>query len=191
MSRKCEGCDNEVTSKTKTVRFCSISCSKKNAPRKQKNGPLPAKRDERKCPACEGFFTTRWDRQECCSRSCARSLQAKKNGPGNWKGGRNKHASGYIKALAKGHPAADKNGYVMEHRLIMEQQIGRRLEPWERVHHKNGKRADNRPENLELWGVEGSNKKDPPGQRAKDMAREVLLALPQNDLHELLAEFYG
>lgn len=132
-------------------------------------GPKPKPRELKLCPACGCEFETRWPRQVCCSRSCARSLHATMNQPGNWKGGRNKHAAGYIKALAKGHPAADKNGYVMEHRLVMEQTIGRLLLPHERVHHKNGKRDDNRPENLELWLG-----KDPPGRRAEDMIVQLL-----------------
>jgi len=37
-----------------------------------------------------------------------------------------------------------------EHRIIMERAWGRRLEPWEVVHHKNGDTKDNRLENLEV-----------------------------------------
>ena len=64
--------------------------------------------------------------------------------------GRIKTLGGYISILAKSHPNANKSGYVLEHRLVMEQKIGRFLESHETVHHINGVRDDNRPENLQL-----------------------------------------
>jgi hypothetical protein len=54
----------------------------------------------------------------------------------------------------------------------MENVLGRYLEPFENVHHRNGVRDDNRPENLELW-----TRPQPTGVRARDAvdwARTIL-----------------
>lgn len=68
----------------------------------------------------------------------------------HWSGGRKYHSGGYVCVYAPDHPCRDKNGFVLEHRLVMEQKLGRILSSDEIVHHINGNKEDNRPENLEL-----------------------------------------
>lgn len=81
----------------------------------------------------------------------------------NWKGGRMKVRGGYIEIWCPDHPNARGGKYVREHRLVMEQKLGRYLTKDEVVHHKNGIRDDNRLENLELW-----NKGHCAGQRTTE-----------------------
>src|SRR5687768_5222619 len=116
------------------------------------------------CPQCGAQFVTIDRRQRFCSVGCARigSIPTGEKSP-HWKGGRIIH-DGYVRVRAKQHPrSSPSNPYVFEHILVIEDVLGRQLLPYERVHHKNGRRDDNRPENLELWRV-----KDPPGVCAAD-----------------------
>jgi len=78
-----------------------------------------------------------------------------------WKGGRRKHTHGYIMQRLysddKYYDMVGKAGCVPEHRLVMARYLGRSLEQWEIVHHKNGIKDDNRIENLKLIGNNGEH----------------------------------
>jgi hypothetical protein len=69
----------------------------------------------------------------------------------NWKGGRVVASNGYVLIrVGKDHPLADVRGYAYEHRIVAAQMMGRNLDAGEIIHHKNGVKTDNRPENLEV-----------------------------------------
>lgn len=67
-----------------------------------------------------------------------------------WKGGRKLNKKGYVLILKKGYPGSERSGYILEHRYVMEQFLGRYLRKDEVVHHINGNKLDNRIENLQL-----------------------------------------
>lgn len=81
---------------------------------------------------------------------------------------------GYIKRMQKDHPFGDRYGYVLEHRLVMEEHIGRYLESKEVVHHINGVRDDNRIGNLKLMS---SRKEHPPFHEPAGSVEEALCVL--------------
>jgi hypothetical protein len=82
------------------------------------------------------------------------------------------NSHGYVRIYAPELACAGKDGWVPEHRAVMERLLGRPLRAGENVHHRNGVRSDNRPENLELW-----IKHQPNGGRVDDVlawAREIV-----------------
>ncbi len=86
---------------------------------------------------------------------------------------------GYIDAKGYRHVREGANGRArgaLEHRVIAEKILGRPLDEHESVHHKNGIKSDNRPENLELWVSWG---KQPSGQRVEDLVAFVVDHYPK------------
>ena len=88
--------------------------------------------------------TNRFCGKLCATRNTARNRASTKY--------RRLTTRGYVEIWKPDHPMAQKSGYMMEHRFVMAEHLGRMLEPREVVHHINEDRTDNRIENLELMG---------------------------------------
>lgn len=146
-NRICEQCGEDCSPGN---RFCSYECAHLAA---------QAARSTRECLRCGSPFIAKVSSdRKFCSRTCSAQYRNISDMTALPEGTVRPHGSGYVMVKVAG-------GWVMQHRVVMAQILGRPLEAHERVHHRNGDRADNRPENLELWKVK---KKDPAGVRADD-----------------------
>lgn len=95
--------------------------------------------------------------EDWVQRACKRlGLATQRTGPRagelhpEWRGGV-KYQKGYRYVYAPDHPNARTGRYIAEHRLVMEQVLGRYLERTEVVHHKDGNPLNNHPDNLEVF----------------------------------------
>lgn len=132
----CQNCGEQFTVKSYDFRMSHGGikyCSKKCADEGRKAGRLVV------CKYCgKEFYTTR---RTFCSPECASKYRSM-----NYKH-KTYEENGYVVCYVNGY---NKKGNVKQHRLVMEQYLGRKLNPDEVVHHKNGIKTDNRIENLEL-----------------------------------------
>jgi hypothetical protein len=119
------------------------------------------------------------DRKHHCKEYCKPHYRRFKNGKqmdGPFKKG---NGEGYLDSHGYVYLNIDGKNY-MQHRVIYEQHIGRKLLSTENIHHKNGNRSDNRIENLELWSI-----KQPCGQKIEDKIKWALEILEQYNFKEV------
>lgn len=145
--KRCETCGREFhphLGRSDTSRWCSRACF------------YASRRVYRVCTRCGAeFYHLTGKPREFCSRDCWRGDSTKGQRNPAFKGDRHVSGRGYVYLHVPDHPSVRGKPYkrVAEHRLVMEEILGRPLTSWENVHHKNGDRSDNRPGNLELWVV--------------------------------------
>lgn len=162
----CEMCGTRVTRRRSpsTVRvppkFCSQRC---NAARKTELARGTQPNHSFNCQHCGRVVVVyrspaqaRRQPPRFCSLRCLGAAQRGEHNP-SFTGGRYTDSNGYVLVLAPQHRLADCRGYVYEHRLIAEQKIGRDLGPDEVVHHVNGVKSDNQPENLHVMASQSEH----------------------------------
>lgn len=113
------------------------------------------------CLECQTHFSIRGGVYNAghgayCKNSCSYKAQCRNKKHPRWKGGKIMR-SGYCYINKPNHPFSGKQGYIAEHRLVMEKHIRRFLKQGEVVHHKNHVKTDNRLENLVLCESPGQH----------------------------------
>lgn len=144
----CEICGKSYypASYGRTSRFCSKPCM---------NEWQARKRVTLNCKVCGKEFTLSPSVAKSgvvhCSKTCGASTRTI-HGVGREHNGKpvRKEKKGYLYVWEPDHPDSYGNGWILEHRLVAAHKLGRRLATAEQVHHINGVKTDNRPENLSV-----------------------------------------
>lgn len=150
----CPKCGKEFKSDNVRRVYCNDRCYK-NAKmcRHYRRFVENINREKYKCNKCGIEYLPTHKTQRYCSSDCANLAQTKfLDIPSCLEDASRKldKKIGYIRVYCPMHPMANTWGYVYEHRLIVESILGRHLNNNEHIHHINGKRWDNRPENLKV-----------------------------------------
>src|SRR3990167_10320610 len=112
-----------------------------NSPRGKKSHLWRGGMIKKGCVLCKALFEVKQSRKNkakyCSSKCYWKWMEDNTTGKNNnsFKGGKRINYHGYITIYSPGHPHKDCQGYVLEHRLIMEKKLRRFLEPREVVHH--------------------------------------------------------
>ena len=187
--RRCKYCGKEFThcKGHKSQKYCSLKCANAFATEQ-----APDNNRILTCKHCgKEFIRDLTDKElakgkgKYCSRECHNThiawtqLYCEQCGKPLKRGYGDKYCSKKCAGLGRRHENGHvtPQGYVLmtiedgrrilQHRHVMEQMLGRTLFDFEKVHHKNGKRSDNEPGNLELW-LNGH----PAGQRVQDIYKK-------------------
>lgn len=91
-------------------------------------------------------------------------------------------SKGYVHIYTPAHPRANFQGYVPEHVLIAEQKLNRPLTKKEEVHHINGIKLDNRPENLHVYASRSAHHKEGHG-KAMSLRMKLIYLLRSKQLN--------
>lgn len=133
-----------------------VTCSRECATQRRHN--LGAGYTWATCQQCGNEYRVKVVRLEyglkkyCSDRCRIEGLQKAPRKRGSEK--RYVEKKGYVRVIDW---STGKRRFIIEHRLVMEKEIGRPLTRAERVHHINGDRADNRIENLRLYSSQGEH----------------------------------
>jgi len=172
LKRNCLHCGRDFFSYNKRLLYCSKKCYRNAKARRNnqryfaKNGTI-YRYQERICLKCKKEYKPTRNDQKYCSSECSATARKKfLSIPECLESASRKldKRIGYVRVYCPMHPEANTWGYVYEHRLIMEGIIGRHLKKDEHIHHINGKRWDNSPENLQIMSPSEHSKLSFKGQ---------------------------
>lgn len=130
---------------TKPNRRPNVTCDVCSAPMYRRPSTLAANQGKFCSTACRNTIYPHTGK-----RTVSDSMRGENNPA--WKGGSYiEPEKGYRMIRQPEHHRARANGYVLEHIVIAEKILGRRLKPNEEVHHKDRDRANNDPTNLQVY----------------------------------------